>query len=118
VKPPAPADRGWSGCAVVAGDSNEDLPGAHRECVAVADKLGAAPIIGDACTVEAVRDALTTAPTDRLDVVQLRPVSKEYPGRAVTGEQQAAAAPRRASARPCTARCAWDVLRRQPIPSQ
>jgi CHAT domain-containing protein len=65
-----PADRAWSGQAVVAGDSHNDLPGAHGECVAVADKLGAVPIIGDACTVGAVRDALTV-PDNRLDVVHL-----------------------------------------------
>jgi CHAT domain-containing protein len=55
----------------VAGDSNKDLPGAHRECAAVADKLGVAPIVGKSCTFAAVRDALTAAPEKRLDVVHL-----------------------------------------------
>jgi hypothetical protein len=66
-----PPNRGWSGRAVVAGDSNKDLPGAHRECAAVADKLGVAPIVGKSCTFAAVRDAVTAAPEKRLDVVHL-----------------------------------------------
>ena len=66
-----PPDRGWSGCSVVAGDSHKDLPGALRECVAVADKLGVKPIIQDDCTIQAVRDALTAAPQQQLDVVHL-----------------------------------------------
>lgn len=66
-----PVNRGWSGRAVVAGDSNKDLPGANRECVAVAKNLGVVPLVEDACTIGAVGDALTATPEKRLDVVHL-----------------------------------------------
>lgn len=67
----ARSDRRWTCRAVVAGDSNNDLPGAQRECRAVADMLDTEPILGDACTIDAVRDALTSSPDIRLDVVHL-----------------------------------------------
>ncbi|MET0455811.1 MAG: CHAT domain-containing tetratricopeptide repeat protein [Mycobacterium sp.] len=66
-----PAQRGWSGRSIVAGDSNSDLPGAARECATVAGLIGARPIVGPACTFDAVRGALTAEPDDRIDVVHL-----------------------------------------------
>lgn len=66
-----PAARGSSGRSIIAGDSNNDLPGAERECGAVARMLGTEPLLGDACTVDAVRAALTASPNTRLDVVHL-----------------------------------------------
>jgi CHAT domain-containing protein len=66
-----PPDRGWSGRSVVAGNSHDDLSGAQRECEAVANKLGVAPLLREECTFEAVRDALTATPEKRLDVLHL-----------------------------------------------
>lgn len=66
-----PEDRSWSGRCMVAGDSNDDLPGAYRECTAVADRLDVTPLTGGACTVDAVREALTAGAGDRLDLVHL-----------------------------------------------
>jgi CHAT domain-containing protein/tetratricopeptide (TPR) repeat protein len=64
-------NRNWRGRAVVAGDSNKDLPGAHQECVEVARDLGVKALLEDDCTIDAVVDALTAVPDDRLDVVHL-----------------------------------------------
>jgi CHAT domain-containing protein/tetratricopeptide (TPR) repeat protein len=66
-----PATRSWAGHSVVAGDSNDDLPGAARECAEVAALLGVPAMIADDCTIDAVRDALSATPETRLDLVHL-----------------------------------------------
>jgi CHAT domain-containing protein len=67
-----PPNRSWSGRSVVAGDSKGDLPGAHRECVAVAKALGVNPLVREACTIDAVRGALKAVPDKRPGVPDKR----------------------------------------------
>jgi CHAT domain-containing protein len=54
--------------SLVAGDSDGTLPWAQAECIAVAAALGTEPLLGPACTFEAVAAALAG---DRLDVIHL-----------------------------------------------
>lgn len=68
---PSNSNRGWSDHSVVAGNSNDDLPGAQKECEAVAGLLGVEPLVREDCTFNAVRDALIATPNTRLDVVHL-----------------------------------------------
>jgi tetratricopeptide (TPR) repeat protein len=63
-----PPSRVWSGKSLVAGDSRDDLPGAAAECRQAASHLGAQPLIGESCTLTAVRETLTGAD---LDIVHL-----------------------------------------------
>jgi tetratricopeptide (TPR) repeat protein len=63
-----PPSRVWSGKSLVAGDSRDDLPGAAAECRQAASRLGAQPLIGESCTLTAVRETLTKAD---LDIVHL-----------------------------------------------
>jgi tetratricopeptide (TPR) repeat protein len=56
----------WNDSAVVAGDSRGDLPHAAAECERVAELLGATPLLGPHCTLEAVRQALGTGKHDVL----------------------------------------------------
>lgn len=63
----APADRGWRGASLVAGDSDGSLPGAAAECAAVADLLGTTALVGAGCSLDAIAARLH----DDLDVVHL-----------------------------------------------
>jgi CHAT domain-containing protein/tetratricopeptide (TPR) repeat protein len=56
------------GRSFVAGDSSKDapLPGAHRECEAIAQALDTIPALGPECTVSALHDALRDGPLDVL----------------------------------------------------
>lgn len=56
------------GRSFVAGDSSGDLPlpGARRECTAIAQALGTVPLLGPECTVSALHDALGEGPLDVL----------------------------------------------------
>jgi CHAT domain-containing protein/tetratricopeptide (TPR) repeat protein len=65
------SSRAWSGHSVVAGNSNDDLSGAQKECEAVAGLLGVDLLVRGDCTFDRVGDALTAAPGTRLDVVHL-----------------------------------------------
>lgn len=61
------ADRGWSGESMIAGDSDGTLPGARRECLRIGTLLGVEPLIGSACTIDAVRARLDR----RIDIAHL-----------------------------------------------
>ena len=54
------------GRSFVGGDSRGDLPAARRECVAIAQAVGAIPALGAECTVPALHDTLTRGPLDVL----------------------------------------------------
>ena len=64
----SPATGGRPSRSLVAGDSDGTLPGARDECIAVGAALGSSPLLGPACTVEAVAAALGGG---RLDVIHL-----------------------------------------------
>jgi tetratricopeptide (TPR) repeat protein len=63
-----PAQRTASGRSLVAGDSHDDLQGARAECLAVGRLLAARPLVGAACTFDAIAGELKG---QALDIVHL-----------------------------------------------